>query len=411
MGLSFSSDGKRLASAGGDRCVKLWDVTAGHEVITLRSNTNASRVLFSPDGRLLTLTHSSILNVWDCEGERYETAQARADAARERGLAWHRAAAQEAERLARVWRVPKEAEAKRQSFTAAFHLSQLIEAQPDQWNLYGRRGSAYASVEQWDKAAADLERATTLGADARVWYNRALLCLRADDEEGYRVACNGLLDAFGQTDDGRTANTVAWTCSISAASSADPILPVRLAEQAVAQRRVQATLNTLGAALYRAGRYQDALDRLADAMEAHGGGGTSYDWLFLAMAHHALGNAAEAEQWLDKAAQWIDQANTQWETTGTADRSFNWANRIELRVLQREAKSTLNQPATDARGRAGLLPDEPDNSCWNLRTPFFPLQESGLDGLGPDLVAQITDLELGRPEQLAIRLGCQQWPP
>jgi len=46
--------------------------------------------------------------------------------------------------------------------------------------------------------------------------------------------------------------------------------------------------------------------------------------------------------------------------------------------------------------------------CWNLGTPFFPLVESGLDGLGSDFVDPVADLELGLAEDLSVGLGGEQ---
>lgn len=49
--VSFSPDGKTLASASLDNTVKLWDVASGRELRTLTGHQNAVRsVSFSPDG-------------------------------------------------------------------------------------------------------------------------------------------------------------------------------------------------------------------------------------------------------------------------------------------------------------------------------------------------------------------------
>jgi predicted Zn-dependent protease len=53
-------------------------------------------------------------------------------------------------------------------------------------------------------------------------------------------------------------------------------------------------LRTLGAALYRAGLTQEAIDRLNEAIAADKDRSVVQDWLFLALAHHHLGHAAEA---------------------------------------------------------------------------------------------------------------------
>ncbi|MCI0458589.1 MAG: hypothetical protein L0Z62_16625 [Gemmataceae bacterium] len=52
--LAFSPDGKRLASVGFDRMVRIWDPESGKEVQTLRGHTGALySVAYSPDGNLL----------------------------------------------------------------------------------------------------------------------------------------------------------------------------------------------------------------------------------------------------------------------------------------------------------------------------------------------------------------------
>jgi hypothetical protein len=59
-------------------------------------------------------------------------------------------------------------------------------------------------------------------------------------------------------------------------------------------------LNTLGAALYRAGRSEEAIRRLQEGIRKRGGASLPQDWVFLAMAHHQLGHDAEARDWLDR---------------------------------------------------------------------------------------------------------------
>jgi WD40 repeat protein len=64
--LAFSTDGKRLVSGSMDKTVKLWDAETGHEVFTLREHGNAvSGVAFSRDCRFLaTASFDGTVKVW-----------------------------------------------------------------------------------------------------------------------------------------------------------------------------------------------------------------------------------------------------------------------------------------------------------------------------------------------------------
>ena len=66
--LSFSSDSRRIATCGTDDIVvQVWDVTGGHETLSLTGHTDrVSAVLFAPHGlRLYSAGRDGLVKLWD----------------------------------------------------------------------------------------------------------------------------------------------------------------------------------------------------------------------------------------------------------------------------------------------------------------------------------------------------------
>ncbi|MBW4613408.1 MAG: CHAT domain-containing protein [Desmonostoc vinosum HA7617-LM4] len=68
-GVSFSPDGKMLASASDDNTVKLWNTATGKEIKTLFGHTNIiNDVRFSPDGKILaSASYEGTVKLWNID--------------------------------------------------------------------------------------------------------------------------------------------------------------------------------------------------------------------------------------------------------------------------------------------------------------------------------------------------------
>jgi RNA polymerase sigma factor (sigma-70 family) len=66
MSVCFSPDGKTLASASGDKTIKLWDPATGQERVTFKGHTSSVHfVCFSPDGKTLASASAVTVKLWD----------------------------------------------------------------------------------------------------------------------------------------------------------------------------------------------------------------------------------------------------------------------------------------------------------------------------------------------------------
>jgi tetratricopeptide (TPR) repeat protein len=185
-----------------------------------------------------------------------------------------------------------------------------------------------------DRAAATLAEAVRLIPDdpeLRLDLGRSLLW--SGDKAGWRKSNAALLNYFGGTINPLTANEVAWACVLGPEVNADAEAPVRLAEAAVkgADESLKAdALRTLGAALYRAGRFDKAIRRLEEGIQLRAGASAPSDLPFMAMAHHRLSHHDEAHRWLDRLQ------NLQ----PSADPNKFW-DELEIRLLRSEAEAVI----------------------------------------------------------------------
>ena len=176
--------------------------------------------------------------------------------------------------------------------------------------------------------------------EAYFWWYQALLSQAVADEDSYRRICAAMLERFSTTEDPRTAHSVVSACTL-----APDALPEMSRLQSIAQvaaRWYPGASRMLAAAQCRAGQY-------AEAVRTFGHAATHYrlradDWLLLSIAHHHLGDSAQARRCFDTATEWIRQADRQHldDPASTRPDWGDWHEPIWVPVLRREVESLLN---------------------------------------------------------------------
>jgi eukaryotic-like serine/threonine-protein kinase len=328
--IAFSPDGQRIATTGYDRTVKLWDTATGLEVFTLRGHTAGVLALaFSPDGnRIVSGGLDSTARVWDATPLPAGNLRAQETRYQQRRLEL------------RALRDLAEAEAHRKG------------------------GNSPSQHGQWHEAAAALGKVVEGDPDSvLVRYQHILSLVEAGNRAGVRRACEDLLNRFGNATDPARANSVAWSCVLAPDAASDREAPVRLAEAALAGhpergRERSDVLKTLGAALYRAGRFEDAIRHLDESIQSRGDGDDPRGFAFLGLAHHRLGHREEAERWLARLA--VSKPKEGFDFSGED---------LEIRILYREAESLIlgsrrtasptnaTAPTKKAAGETGTKPE------------------------------------------------------
>ena len=173
------------------------------------------------------------------------------------------------------------------------------------------------------------------------WYLSSLATLGGGLVDSYRHSCRKMLGRFVDTEKPADGMWVAWTCALAPESVDDYEAVLRLAERAVESNAdSEFYLKTLGAVLYRAGRFEEAIERLTEAddlikdPQVSSASSPAYTWYFLAMAHSKLGQDEESGKWFGMATEWSDRilANDKQGTVKTT-----WNRRLTLKLLRQEA--------------------------------------------------------------------------
>jgi tetratricopeptide (TPR) repeat protein len=220
-------------------------------------------------------------------------------------------------------------------------FDEAVRARPLNSGVRSERGRFFLTGSQTEKAVANFREAIRLMPDNLAMRRDLILTLlSAGEHAAIRRAISDLLDYFRDKGDrsrmmawGSDLNRIAWSCILDPSTVADTPAPVQMAEMALrdcAFNHRPTCLNTLGAALYRVGRYDDAILRLEEGIRLRKGVEVPQEWVFLSMAHAQLGRRDEALRWLDR-----------FQTYRPSEDPEHYWDEVEIRLLRREADAVV----------------------------------------------------------------------
>jgi WD40 repeat protein/tRNA A-37 threonylcarbamoyl transferase component Bud32 len=335
--VTFSPDGRLIASgAGGEEPeatgeTRIWDLAIGGPVsLPMRHGTGVRSLAFGPDGKsILTVAYRDpSAKVWALSRSSLPAEELDRIARLLSGVAVAPNGGETPVAAAELVRIHEELAARRpdaistpveevlawreaeaRSFLDSREWSAalacydvLLRAAPGNLRFLESRGDCHAGLRDWARSASDMLEAIAAGSDDILLRNKAvLLLLKQGDLARYRELCETIVRDYGSGGGPWTRDAAAYLCSLGPGSVADLDRVVAIERQVVAEAPDEyAYRDTLGAILYRAGRFEEAIRELEKSIRLHGKGGAESTWLYLSMANSRLGRRDHARRWLDK---------------------------------------------------------------------------------------------------------------
>lgn len=234
-------------------------------------------------------------------------------------------------------------------------------------DAYARRANLFGELGEFSRATVDFAQVIELKPDHYYSrYQHALATLGADDPAAYRNASGDMRKQFAESEIANELHFTAWTCVLASDAVDDYSLAIELAERAIeAEPKLAAYGQCLGAVLFRAGKFEDAVKHLNKVVASEDNENTShaYGWYFLAMTHHQLGNQDEARKWLDKA---VDHTEKSLDQDRDNYEPVSWNRELTLQLLREESQSLIGvseepDTALPERPAAPPLPEITNN--------------------------------------------------
>jgi serine/threonine protein kinase len=226
-------------------------------------------------------------------------------------------------------------------------FDKAVKSDPDSAENLWLRGFEYGFLNRWDEALADMTKARPLlkgsklisSAD-RDWFV-AMAYLAKGDRAGYQVACREALAKIPEESRLRECGTLLWLCTVTPNAVDEPQRLADYVEAVLPPAQISPACEQLldvGAALYRAGKYSDAQERLQEVLNQIAGGKAPrfsmtqiFAHVFLAMTDARLGAIDEAKSNLSTA-----------DRLSATIKPACWVEQLEQMLLTEEAQRTID---------------------------------------------------------------------
>ncbi len=221
-------------------------------------------------------------------------------------------------------------------------FARVVELRPRDARLWIARARSHALRNRWPEASAAFARVIPSRPLSEERFEYAAVLLLAGKGGEYHNAFRDLFRRAGEKPEPFLAYVLARTGTLRPSPPAEAARLVRQAQMAVTTNpNAGWFLHALGAAQYRAGYLEQAVTTLERSIQAGWNEGRLND-LFLAMAHHRLGHAADARKLLNAATQYLDRIAPAIPGEQAVAWEPDW---VEAQVIRREAEALLKTPA------------------------------------------------------------------
>lgn len=239
--------------------------------------------------------------------------------------------------------------------TVIAHASALLAHDSSKLGLLRLRAEAFAELGRLREAESDLLRTAMLpGSNARDLGLVALLLAARQDQPGFEAAIKHLRTRFAQHPEKGERQATVWYSCLAPHSGDQAAELVQAAELSDGHIRY-ISIRTLGAALYRTGRFPDAASKFEAACRLHPAGGEPVDFAFLAMAQFRSGGVPSARQSLARGQEKLAALQAEPRRYQNAMlRGPDWSVRMEASVLVSEAAALVDGSQKERR------PEQPE---------------------------------------------------